>query len=162
MANIYDGPPEQSPWGSVQHKTHLAPGVWFVGTASHGGIWVAPKLRSRIPAKAKNFLKSRTWWEEDCDWVIPYIVFYSEIHAHASEDKRKTVERNLASAVGILKQWHKELRPDELRPGCEAERIVYAIHEIMDGSEWDADILDKIWAVLIDAGYETRDPDECD
>lgn len=33
--------PEYSPWGEIQWCETLAPGIFFISTASHGGILVS-------------------------------------------------------------------------------------------------------------------------
>ena len=41
--------------------------MWSVSTASHGGIWLAPNMRERIPPPFNR----AGWYEEDCEWSIP-------------------------------------------------------------------------------------------
>ena len=62
-------PLTDSPWGRIQDAAPLAVGIWRVSTARHGGIWLDQERRSQLPTSMKktNFLKSSTWWEEDCD-----------------------------------------------------------------------------------------------
>jgi len=67
-----------SPWGTIQHKTILAPGIIRVNTASHGGIYLSPE---RVQKLKQDFPEFRTWtgeleWlEEDCDATIAYVAF---------------------------------------------------------------------------------------
>ena len=64
-------PVMDSPWGRIQDAAQLDTGIWRVSTARHGGIWLDQERRSQLPTSMKktNFLKSSTWWEEDCDAV---------------------------------------------------------------------------------------------
>jgi hypothetical protein len=60
-------------------------------TASHGGIWLS-KDRQRQLAYYKQFLTdnfnhSLEWWEEDCDWCVPYVFFADEIREHGTAYK---------------------------------------------------------------------------
>ena len=75
-------PPKNSPWGTIQSCDPMSvEGIYFVSTAGHGGIYVAPELRGRIPREAVEsafVYQSRGlegWFEEDCDWCIPYLIF---------------------------------------------------------------------------------------
>lgn len=46
--------PEQSPWGKVQTRDVLCPGVFLVSTASHGGTMVAKDMAAVLsPAAIK-------------------------------------------------------------------------------------------------------------
>ena len=58
-----------SPWGKIDLATRCLEGVWFVRTPSHGGFWLSEDRISQLPESMRetNFLKSSTWWEEDCD-----------------------------------------------------------------------------------------------
>jgi len=93
---------KNTPWGAAQHHEVLAPGIVAYGTAGHGGIRVDKSLQAKIP-QCENFLNSRTWWEEDCDWVIPYIVFRDAIQKHGSAYK---FNENLSAAYQIAKHYH--------------------------------------------------------
>jgi hypothetical protein len=63
-----------SPWGAIQYLTPLGPDAVAVSTASHGGIWVTPAALARIPAPLRTLRHSGAgWFEEDCDWAIPYL-----------------------------------------------------------------------------------------
>ena len=95
---------KSTPWGVAQNETVLAPGIVSVSTASHGGIWLDKSHRDRLP-HTKNFLGTDAWWEEDCDWAIPYYFFSGEICAHGTEHK---FPENLAAATNIIKYYHPE------------------------------------------------------
>jgi hypothetical protein len=58
-----------SPWGKIDLATRCLEGVWFVSTPSHGGFWLSEDRSSQLPESLikTNFLKSSTWWEQDCD-----------------------------------------------------------------------------------------------
>lgn len=53
-----------SPWGAVDYRRMIAPGVVFVETPSHGGALVSPELVSLIP---ENLRTRDGWYEEDCE-----------------------------------------------------------------------------------------------
>ena len=93
-----------TPWGQAQHQEKLADGIISCSTASHGGIWIDAKRQAKLPA-CNNWLNSRQWWEEDCDWVIPYIFFRDDIQKHGSAYK---FNENLAAAYTIAEHHHPE------------------------------------------------------
>ena len=64
-----------SPWGLIDGVCPLGPDAVEVTTASHGGIRVALTALARIPEPLRETSFSRDgWFEEDCDWAIPYLV----------------------------------------------------------------------------------------
>jgi len=70
--------PANTPWGPLQSQSELAEGIVFVYTTSHGGIWLSPKRQAQMNYD-NNFLGSAEWWEEDCDWCIPFLFFAEDI-----------------------------------------------------------------------------------
>lgn len=95
----------ETPWGRSDSKEILAKGIVSYSTPSHGGIRLSPKRIAQIPATAHNFLDSLEWWEEDCDWVVPYILFKDDIQAHGCY---KFID-NLAAAYVIAQRHHPEI-----------------------------------------------------
>jgi len=81
-----------TPWGHSQFQNHLADGIVFHETSSHGGIELSPERVKQLPKWAKKFESSYCskprWWEEDCEVGIPLIVFYDEI-AHKLTKKTR-------------------------------------------------------------------------
>jgi hypothetical protein len=87
-------PPDESYWGPVQHRTQILPGMWAVHTAGHGGIWVHEKRLKLMPSFMRETSYSPgCWFEEDCDWCLPFVVFENEIREFSvDEHSLKTVE----------------------------------------------------------------------
>ena len=97
---------KSTPWGSAQDAEELAPGIISYSTASHGGIWIDKKHQEQLEKYTiNNWLGSSQWWEEDCDWVIPYIVFGAEIQKHGKAHK---FIKNLVATHSIAKSQHPE------------------------------------------------------
>lgn len=72
--------PEISQWGTVDQAEELAPGIWRVFTASHGGIVLSPERWQAMPARMQRTAYSdRGQYEEDCDMVLPLLVFRDEL-----------------------------------------------------------------------------------
>ena len=64
----------RTPWGKAQSVTQVVPGMMFVGTPGHGGIKLSVKLNKLVP----DYMRAKGgWYEEDCDWSIPYVVLGS-------------------------------------------------------------------------------------
>lgn len=84
-----------SPWGAVQDEEHIAPGITFVSTASHGGFKVSPELNRKIPASMR---REDGWYEEDLDWAIVPIIYPEPFDT-------KTRDR----AITTLKNWRPKL-----------------------------------------------------
>ena len=65
-----------SPWGRVQQATPFVRNdqtiAVCVSTASHGGFWVAPPLRTGMAAIETAYSRGG-WFEADCDWALAYI-----------------------------------------------------------------------------------------
>ncbi len=96
---------KQTPWGTAQNIIELAPGIISYSTASHGGIWLSIERRAKLPP-VKNFLGGDEWWEEDCDWAVPYFFFAEDIKAFG---KAYHFDENLEVAKRIIANFHKEL-----------------------------------------------------
>lgn len=66
-----------SPWGHVDQQRDVAPGLAWVSTPSHGGLWLSPErwamLRAALPG-AGSYAPDG-WLEEDLDWAQAAIVF---------------------------------------------------------------------------------------
>ena len=99
-------PKTKTPWGIADSEAKLAEGIVSYSTPSHGGIWIAKDRVNKIPSKAKNFLGNKQWWEEDCDWAVPYVVFAEDIKAHGTAYH---FEDNLKAAKETLKYYQPEL-----------------------------------------------------
>lgn len=93
-----------SPWGAIQRATPIGPDACHVSTSSHGGVWVTPAALARIPAPYRSTAHSgRGWFEEDCDWCIPYLAL--GLHRHEGDPARG--ERMLVAAREAFANWHK-------------------------------------------------------
>ena len=90
----------ETPWGPAQTVVEIAPGITAVTTAGHGGIHLdaehAAKVKSAIVES--SFLRQAQWFEEDCDWCIPYVLFEHEIAEHGSDRDRSIIARGIHRA----------------------------------------------------------------
>jgi hypothetical protein len=64
-----------TPWGKAQDATQITRGVWWVSTASHGGLAVSLGRAQRVlTEKARSIgiqIGGYRWFEEDSDWAVP-------------------------------------------------------------------------------------------
>ncbi len=95
-----------TPWGASDSQATLAEGIVSYGTPSHGGIWLSTERQAQLPEGIDNFTHDLRWWEEDCDWVVPYILFKDDIEKHGTAYK---FTENLSSAYIIAKRYHPEI-----------------------------------------------------
>jgi len=99
---------KSTPWGPAQQAKELAPGIISYSTAGHGGFWLSSYRRKRLNY-AQSWLKTAEWWEEDCDWAIPYYFFRAEI---GRNDPFKFIE-NLEAAVCTIVNYHPDFAKRE-------------------------------------------------
>lgn len=98
----------ETPWGPSQTIERLSPCVSFVTTASHGGVMLSATLLAQLPDYLETgFSGDRKFWEEDCDWGIPYLMFTSHFEKwgpvvrHGHEKMREYA----IQAVKYKKSW---------------------------------------------------------
>lgn len=90
-----------SPWGKIQHSTHLSVGIWQVSTAGHGGIKLDRRANAQVP---KQLRRRGGWYEEDIDWAIPafFLKYGSEEHrTEAAEVLRRNYPDEYTAITGV-------------------------------------------------------------
>jgi hypothetical protein len=87
--------PIKTPWGRAITREQVAPGVWVVTTASHGGYYLEPAARERIPLifQRATFTRDPAFYEEDCDWAIVARYFPEAFPPEAQEYAEATLRR---------------------------------------------------------------------
>jgi hypothetical protein len=93
-----------TPWGKVQHATELAAGLWFVSTASHGGMLLSDERVESLRARGvldvfQPFTSSDRWWEEDCDWCIVALAFSEDIGNPAGAEAARRQLSGIAQSM---------------------------------------------------------------
>jgi hypothetical protein len=86
---------DRTPWGKANNVDEIRPGIWRVDTPGHGGYKLSRSRNAQVP---ESHRKPGGWYEEDCDWSIPLLVFASEFNAE---------EVDLASKTAGI--WHPTL-----------------------------------------------------
>lgn len=99
-----------TPWGRSQDIEDIADGIRSVSTASHGGIQLSKERQQQLPGHAgdNNYNKGLTWWEEDSDWCIPFLIFQNEFKAFYERTGQTWFESNLAMALKTAENYHPE------------------------------------------------------
>lgn len=80
--------PKSSPYGAIQTARQIAPGLWSVSTASHGGIQVSRQREAAMPGHLRL---SRSWYEEDCEWALVALAFPNDFSPAQVADAILTV-----------------------------------------------------------------------
>ena len=83
-----------TPWGRADYAKDLCEGIGSVSTPGHGGIKLNRQRNAAIP---KPLRREGGWYEEDCDWAIPFFFF--------NADLRAVDARGVDSAESTLKEW---------------------------------------------------------
>ncbi|GBF59161.1 hypothetical protein PbB2_02853 [Candidatus Phycosocius bacilliformis] len=125
--------PMGSPWGHIQDADQIAPGIWSVSTASHGGFYLSQERMSALPDYLKvNTYGQTCWFEEDVEVSLVLLGFADEFATHPFYGKWsdmivKTVEQYYPDAFrahvaqNALKQgaetgYDLELRASDATP----------------------------------------------
>jgi hypothetical protein len=68
-----------TPWGIADSHEHVAEGIDFYGTPSHGGYKLSAERNKIVPTalKERSFCRQglEGWYEEDCDYNIVVVTF---------------------------------------------------------------------------------------
>ncbi len=102
----------------------------FVSTAGHGGVKLDAEHQRKMPEYLR---KPGGWYEEDCDWCLPFIIFETELKAGGEPYAVKAIAES--AHVHTFLNWH----PDEyeryngvtIQPGQSTtrdERLFYQQH----------------------------------
>ena len=105
---LYPFPPSRgssSPWGPVQTVEPLGPDAVAVTTASHGGLRVSLTALARLPEAIRQTAYSEGgWFEEDCDWALPYLAL--GLDAHERDAARGARMRE--AAIRTIQRYHPQ------------------------------------------------------
>lgn len=108
--------PKHTPWGAWDYCRQLAPGIFSVGTPSHGGIFVSAEVNKRIPEYAQQSAhnlpgETGQWYEEDCDWCIPFTFLAAEIKEGMGKNVEMDVytSNSLETAAQHMRSWHPDV-----------------------------------------------------
>lgn len=66
-----------TPWGQPDHVDHVAPGIDFYSTPSHGGYHLDLERQAHVKRTLPTFrpFAGAPWYEEDCDAAVVVLMF---------------------------------------------------------------------------------------
>lgn len=112
--------PRRTPWDHADHAERIGPGLWFVSTPGHGGLWLSPQRQADFKAKFPAFVPftgTAEWLEEDCDWAVGVLAFPDAFQPHQVEIARATV---LVYPTNYFDAVKAVLEPTRREVVCEA------------------------------------------
>jgi hypothetical protein len=103
MTDMTNDHPKHSPWGTPHDWQCLADGIWFVSTASHGGIWLSPDRRKAMPPEIRSIptFAGGPWYEEDCDWALVALAFPEAFSAESLSGAIRTARHYHADTLDL-------------------------------------------------------------
>ena len=72
----------ETPWGIADNVEHIADGIQFVTTPSHGGFRLSAVRNAHVPGivqdhtfRGLGLIANGSWYEEDCDAALVPVFF---------------------------------------------------------------------------------------
>lgn len=106
----YNPNSKATPWGRAQQSKELAPGIWEVSTAGHGGFYLSADARRKVPEPWIKYGADWShgwgagWFEEDCA-ALAVLLTYPELFPHIDADMwarlRISAEKTLPAAGAV-------------------------------------------------------------
>lgn len=93
----------ETPWGTAQGVKKLAPEIYWVTTASHGGLKLSAERNGEMPDCLRN---DSEWYEEDAEWAKAAVRF-EELFLQSSD---RDIKRIILSGAhrNTLRDWFPE------------------------------------------------------
>ena len=93
--------PTDTMWGAPQTAEQILPGVWEVGTSSHGGLILSPERQEAMPEALRL---EQPCYEEDVDWCLVVLAFDAEYRASG----RRGAILLADNARSSVRTWHPD------------------------------------------------------
>jgi len=111
-----------TPWGLSQDREEVFPGAEFISTAGHGGLYLSCEVNSQIPAWLQKLTFNQQgrsgWYEEDCDWCIPVIIFSRKFIRWSKNKRLATKGQNfIDDAYRSFNTYHLPKIMETMVPG---------------------------------------------
>ena len=94
---------KSSPWGKIQYVSPVIPGIHAVSTVGHGGLKLDRKYNALIP---ESLRAEGGWYEEDCEWSIPYVILSEYIIKESDPLQAQSVSKKIISAHKTWKMYN--------------------------------------------------------
>lgn len=88
-----------TPWGPAQYAEAAAPGIYAIGTSSHGGMKVTAARNRGIDPRWRS---NGGFYEEDCEQAIPIITYPSEFDDKLVANAHETARRHLPAYAQVV------------------------------------------------------------
>lgn len=98
-----------TPWGAADHVSMVAPGIYSVGTPSHGGMKVTAARNRGIDQRWRS---TGGFYEEDCEQAIPILTYQDEFEKNLVDHAHETARR-----------WY----PEKYREIVESDPVRYGV-----------------------------------
>jgi len=95
----------QTPWGIAQRSVQIAPGIMDYSTTRHGGIHLSHERNQAVPDYMRN---PEGWYEEDCAWSIPALVFKEDFANYFDKADWTTAEDMRQTTLTTFRNWYPE------------------------------------------------------
>jgi hypothetical protein len=142
----------KTPWGPSQTERVIADGITLYTTASHGGILLSPERNARVPEYMRN---SSGWYEEDCEMMVPWLVFEADVRAWADKTDWTTGDFQMKCAHESVRNRdpdsYEKFYGVKLGPAESRARARQAFAE-KDKNDWIVTTAWGDWAVGVPAG----------
>lgn len=80
-------------WGKIDHLNHIAPGILFVSTPSHGGFLISAERLLAMPEKYRRCSYTKDHhFEEDCSWCAVVLTWPKLFKPEQVESAQKTFD----------------------------------------------------------------------
>lgn len=92
---------KSSPWGHVQDRREIAPGIVSVSTPSHGGFHLDPARQRTVRRALPDFdtWAGGPWYEEDCDWAVVAVIFSEHFDGQSVAAAIATAQRQAGESA---------------------------------------------------------------
>lgn len=93
--------PTSTLWGAPDHAEQTLPGIWEVGTPSHGGLILSAE---RQQAMADALRLDGTAYEEDVNWCLVVLAFAAEFE----NSRQPGAHARVKLAHDFARNWHPD------------------------------------------------------
>ena len=85
----------ETPWGAPDNIEHVADGITWYDTPSHGGYHLSDERLAQLPPICRDTRAGSGWFEEDCDAAIVHLFFADEVGATETESATRILRAGL-------------------------------------------------------------------
>lgn len=95
---------QSTPWGPADSVRKVAPGIYEIGTPSHGGYYVDDERYAKMPDKFKRCsFTNNQFFEEDCSWAGVVLSFPEIFDAKHVAEAQRMYDRFYKAREGLAR-----------------------------------------------------------